>query len=84
MEIVDRLDVQTFGPTNVLEDIPVGTGWSLRCVSVIYGRRCQYSRALKEGDKEAGCIQRDRIEQHDVAEPFVQTRRKDAFAFVST
>lgn len=43
----------------------------------------RYLRALEQGNKEAGYVQRNSVEQHDVAEPFVQSRRKDAFTIVS-
>jgi hypothetical protein len=40
-------------------------------------------RALKQGDEEARCVERDSIEEHDSTEPFVHPRRKDTFIVVS-
>jgi hypothetical protein len=35
-------------------------------------------RALEEGDEETSYVERDGIEDHDVAEPFIQFRWEDA------
>lgn len=43
MEVVDSLDVQTFGSADVLENIPVSTGRPSKHISKLYrngGREC--------------------------------------------
>ena len=40
-------------------------------------------RALKQGDEEARCVERDSIEEHGSTEPFIHPRGKDTFSFVS-
>jgi hypothetical protein len=83
VKVVDCFDVQALCSSNVFEYVPVGASWSLRCVSSVSKERGQYLRALEQSDKEARNVQCNSVEQHDVAEPFVCSRRKDTFIVVS-
>jgi hypothetical protein len=85
VEVVDCLDVETFGSVDVFEDFPVSTCRpGLNISSLRTGKiDCICLRALKQGYEEAGYVQRYRVENHQAAKPLVELRRKYAYELIN-